>query len=179
MYVSFCNSVLTCLAVMCIFVIYKCLSWDSNQLQDLDKPSQEKNSQAEQLMEAVKRMFHVVSEKIQFALRREQGWTHSLQCCQRQATQVRIKQGVIQWVVLMDDVITAEYVCSWLTPFLLSAGYKKNHASIGHMHLLYSWIQHSREHLLPPSLFCTFIQHFLLFHTLITPSCSWPCQVQE
>ncbi len=28
--------------VMCIFVIYKCLSWDSNQQQDLGKPSQKK-----------------------------------------------------------------------------------------------------------------------------------------
>ncbi len=33
------NSVLTYLAVMCIFVIYKYLSWDSNQQQDLCKPS--------------------------------------------------------------------------------------------------------------------------------------------
>ncbi len=39
MYVLFCNSVLTYLAVMCIFVIYKCLSWDSNQQRDLGKPS--------------------------------------------------------------------------------------------------------------------------------------------
>jgi hypothetical protein len=29
------NSVLTYLAMMCIFVIYKCLSWVGNQQQDL------------------------------------------------------------------------------------------------------------------------------------------------
>jgi hypothetical protein len=42
MYVLFCNSVLTYLAVMLIFVIYQCLSWDSNQQRDLGKPSQKK-----------------------------------------------------------------------------------------------------------------------------------------
>jgi hypothetical protein len=41
-YVLFCDSVLTYLAVMSIFVIYKCLSWGSNQQQDLGKPSWEK-----------------------------------------------------------------------------------------------------------------------------------------
>jgi hypothetical protein len=40
--VLFCNSVLTDLAVMCIFVIYKCLSWDSNHQRDLGKPNQKK-----------------------------------------------------------------------------------------------------------------------------------------
>jgi hypothetical protein len=40
-YVRSCNSVLTYLAVMCIFVIYKCLSWDSNQQQELGKTSQD------------------------------------------------------------------------------------------------------------------------------------------
>jgi hypothetical protein len=45
MYVSFCNSVLTYLAVMCIYVIYKRLSWDSNKQRDLGKPS-ERNSHA-------------------------------------------------------------------------------------------------------------------------------------
>ncbi len=39
-YVSPCNTMLTFLAVMCIFVIYKCLSWGSDQQQDLGKPSQ-------------------------------------------------------------------------------------------------------------------------------------------
>jgi hypothetical protein len=44
-HVLFCNSVLTYLAVMCIFVIYNCLHWGSNKQQDLGKPSQ-KNGQA-------------------------------------------------------------------------------------------------------------------------------------
>jgi hypothetical protein len=42
LYVLFCDSVLTYQAVMCIFVIFKCLSWGSNQRQNLGKPSQEK-----------------------------------------------------------------------------------------------------------------------------------------
>ncbi len=40
-YVPFCNSVLTYLGVMGT-LIYKCLSWDSNQQQELGKPSQKK-----------------------------------------------------------------------------------------------------------------------------------------
>jgi hypothetical protein len=39
MYGLFCDSVLTYLVVMCIYVTYKCLSWDSNQQRDLGKPS--------------------------------------------------------------------------------------------------------------------------------------------
>jgi hypothetical protein len=35
-----------------------------------------------------------VSEKTQSALRREQGWTHSLWGCQSKATQVFMKQSV-------------------------------------------------------------------------------------
>jgi hypothetical protein len=41
-YVPSCKSILTYLAMMCIFVIYTCLSWDSDQQQDLGKLSQEK-----------------------------------------------------------------------------------------------------------------------------------------
>ncbi len=41
-YASSCYSVLMYLAMMCMFVIYKYLSWDSNQQQDLGKPSQKK-----------------------------------------------------------------------------------------------------------------------------------------
>jgi hypothetical protein len=41
-YVPSCKSVLTYLALMFIFVIYKCFSWDSNWQQDLGKPSQKK-----------------------------------------------------------------------------------------------------------------------------------------
>ncbi len=40
--VSSCNCVLMYLAMMCIFVIYECLSWVGNQQQDLVKPSQKK-----------------------------------------------------------------------------------------------------------------------------------------
>jgi hypothetical protein len=36
------NSVLMYLAMMCIFVIYKCLSWVGNQQRDPGKPSQKK-----------------------------------------------------------------------------------------------------------------------------------------
>ncbi len=54
-YVSFCNSVLTYLAIMCIFVIYKCLSWGGNQQQDLSKPSQEKIAKPSFRWEAAKR----------------------------------------------------------------------------------------------------------------------------
>jgi hypothetical protein len=39
MYELFYYSVLTYLALMCIFVIYKCLSSNSNQQRDLGKPS--------------------------------------------------------------------------------------------------------------------------------------------
>jgi hypothetical protein len=62
---------------MCIYVIYKCLSWGSDQQQDLDKPSQKQPSQAidGKLLSII---FHVAGEKTLSALRREQGWTL---CC--------------------------------------------------------------------------------------------------
>jgi hypothetical protein len=75
-----CNSVLTYLAVMCIFGIYKCLSWDSSRQQDLGKTSQAIN---EKLLSILS---HAVSEKTQSALRKEHGWTYSLRCCQCLAT---------------------------------------------------------------------------------------------
>ncbi len=103
--VCICNSVFTYLAVMCIFVSYKCFSWDSNQQWDLGRPSQEKISKPSYWWEAhykkaidgklLSILSHVVSEKNQSALRREQRWIHSLRCCQCQATQVCIKQSVI------------------------------------------------------------------------------------
>jgi hypothetical protein len=37
---------------------------------------------------------HMVGEKTQSALRKEQGWTHLLWCCQRLATQVCMRQSV-------------------------------------------------------------------------------------
>jgi hypothetical protein len=40
MYVSLITVCLRLLTVVCIYVIYKCLSWDSNQQRDLGKPSQ-------------------------------------------------------------------------------------------------------------------------------------------
>jgi hypothetical protein len=79
---------------MCIFVIYKCLSWDSDQQQDLGKPSQKKIAMPNYRWKAAK-LYYIVGEKTQCALRREQGWTHLLQCCQRLATQVCMKQSVI------------------------------------------------------------------------------------
>jgi hypothetical protein len=41
MYYSVCNNAVPyiVLAMLCIYVIYKCLSWDSDQLRDLGKPS--------------------------------------------------------------------------------------------------------------------------------------------
>jgi hypothetical protein len=64
------------LAVKCICVIYKCLSWDVDQQQDLGKPSLEQQSQAigRKLLGVLS---HVVSKKTQSALREEQGLTHS------------------------------------------------------------------------------------------------------
>ncbi len=91
--------------VMCIFVIYKCLSWHSNQQQDLGKPRQATDGKLLSILS------HVVSEKTQSAFRREQRWPHSLRCCQGLATQDRIKQSVIQQVVLMSNFIKVEYVC--------------------------------------------------------------------
>jgi hypothetical protein len=58
---------------MCIFVIYKCLSWDSNRQQNLGNEAKKKlPSQAidEKLLSVLSQ---VVSKKTQFALRREQG----------------------------------------------------------------------------------------------------------
>ncbi len=51
------------LAVMWIYVIYKCLSWDGDQQRDLGKPSQKQPSQAidGKLLGVLS---HVVSEKI-------------------------------------------------------------------------------------------------------------------
>jgi hypothetical protein len=57
---------------MYIYVIYKCLSWGSNQQQDLGKPSQKQPSQGinEKLFSILS---HVVGERTQSALRKEQG----------------------------------------------------------------------------------------------------------
>jgi hypothetical protein len=74
------------LAVMYIYVIDKCLSWGSNQQQDLGKPSHAINGKLLSILS------HLMGEKIQSAVRREQGWTHSLRCCQCMATQVRMRQ---------------------------------------------------------------------------------------
>jgi hypothetical protein len=81
MYVSFVTVCLNILTVMFIYVTYKCLSWDSNHQRDLGKPSQKSREAIRGKLLSV--LSHVVSENIQSALRREQGWTHSLQCCQR------------------------------------------------------------------------------------------------
>jgi hypothetical protein len=93
-YVPFCNSVLMYMAVMCIFVIYKCLSSDSNQRQDLGKPSQKKKPSQAIDGKLLSILSHVVSEKTQSALRREHRWTHSLWYCQCLATQECVKQSV-------------------------------------------------------------------------------------
>ncbi len=76
------------LTVMCIYVIYKCLSWDSDQQRDLGKPSQAISGKLLSVLS------HVVSEKIQSALRREQGWTHLLRCYQCWASQLCIRPDV-------------------------------------------------------------------------------------
>jgi hypothetical protein len=68
------------LAVMCIYVIYKCLSWGGDRQQNLGKPNQAINGKLLSVLS------HVVGEKTQSALRKEQGWAHSLWCCQCLAT---------------------------------------------------------------------------------------------
>ncbi len=83
-----CNSMLTYLAVMCIFVIFKCLSWGTDQQQDLGKPSQAITGMLLNVL------YDVIGEKTQSALRREQGLTHLLWCYQHLATQVSMKQSV-------------------------------------------------------------------------------------
>ncbi len=89
----YCISVPTYFALMCIYVIYKCLSggricsriWAS---QTKKQPSQ---AIAGKLLSVLS---HMVSEKTQSALRKDRGWTHSLRCCQQQAIQVCIRHCV-------------------------------------------------------------------------------------
>jgi hypothetical protein len=52
---------------MCICVIYKCLSWDFDQEQDLGKPNQAIGGKLLGVLS------HVVSEQTQSALREKQG----------------------------------------------------------------------------------------------------------
>jgi hypothetical protein len=63
-----------------------CLSWGGDQQQNLSKPSRKQPSQAidGKLLGVLS---HVVSEKTQSALRKEQGWINSPWCCQRLASQ--------------------------------------------------------------------------------------------
>jgi hypothetical protein len=73
------------LAVTCIYVIYKCLSWAvisarSGQAKP-KKPSQAIDGKL------LRVLTHVTVEITQSALRREQGWTHSLRYCKHLATQ--------------------------------------------------------------------------------------------
>jgi hypothetical protein len=53
-----------------LILIKKCLSWDSNQQQDLGKPSQKKIAMPNYLWKAAK-LYHMVGEKTQCAFRRE------------------------------------------------------------------------------------------------------------
>ncbi len=61
--------------MMGISVIYECLSWGSDQQQDLGKPSWKAPSQAidGKLLSVLS---HMVGKTTQSTLRREQGWTH-------------------------------------------------------------------------------------------------------
>ncbi len=87
-YVPPSNSMLKYLAMMCIIVIFKCLSQGSDQQQDLSKPSQAINGKLLSVLS------DVMGEKTQSALRREQGLTHLLWCYQHLASQVSMKQSV-------------------------------------------------------------------------------------
>jgi hypothetical protein len=58
-------------------MIYKCLSWDGDQQQDMGKPSL-KIANPSHRWEVVSVPSPVVSDKTQSTLRKEQGWTHSL-----------------------------------------------------------------------------------------------------
>jgi hypothetical protein len=55
---------LYCFSVMSICMIYKCFIWDCNQQQDLTKTSQAQMLSVQS---------HMVSQKTQSALRKEQG----------------------------------------------------------------------------------------------------------
>jgi hypothetical protein len=71
-----------------VMAVSRLYIWDSNQQRDLGKPSQAIDGKLLNVLS------HVVSEKTHSALRKEQGWIHSLQCCQHWATQVCMKQNV-------------------------------------------------------------------------------------
>jgi hypothetical protein len=88
-WVSVCRNVVSdiVLAVMHFYVIYKSLSLTGDQQQDLGK--QASNSQTNPIYGKLLGVLpHVVSEKTKSALRKEQGWTHSLSCCQSLAAHV-------------------------------------------------------------------------------------------
>ncbi len=55
----------------------------------------------------------MVSEKTQSALRKEQGWTHSLRCCQYIAAEVCMKNvgEDTNLVLISKDHNSHEYVC--------------------------------------------------------------------
>ncbi len=82
-----------CLAVMCIYVIYQCLSWGWDQPKIRASKARKQPIQAID-GELLSILSHIVSEKIQSVLRKEQRWTHSLRCCQCLATQVCMKHYV-------------------------------------------------------------------------------------
>jgi hypothetical protein len=115
-----------CLAMMCISVIYKCLSWDGNQQRDLGKPSW-KNSQAK-LRHIVGKLLgilsNVVSERTRSALRREQAWNLLLRCFQHWVTQVCIKQRCS--MIHVDVWRYNSWVCMHVTDsiFCLQVKYK-------------------------------------------------------
>jgi hypothetical protein len=74
-------------------MIYKCLSWGGDRPKIWASKARKQPSQAID-GELLSILSNIVSEKIQSVLRKEQGWIHSLRCCQRVATQVCMKQDV-------------------------------------------------------------------------------------
>jgi hypothetical protein len=75
---------------MLIYVIFKLLSWDGDQKEDLGKPSLKYPSQAiGGKLSAI--LSHVVIGKAQSAFRKEQGSTHVLWCWKRLAAPLCMK----------------------------------------------------------------------------------------
>jgi hypothetical protein len=114
------------LTAMCIYVINKCLKSET-LINSKIWASQAENSQAKPLAwEAVQASpSHMVNRKTLSALRKEQGWTHSLWCWQRLVTQVCMRKLfellTRKWSLCAVVLMMYDYANDWTISFL-SAG---------------------------------------------------------
>ncbi len=120
------------------------LRWWSAARSGQAKPKQPSQAAIGKLLSAQP---HVMSEKAQSALRKEQGWTHWLRCFQRLATQVCMKKYVSRTSLVLISNNYNSWVWMYVAnPIFFIRRLKRNHRT--HQCIcVYSWDRHHHEHI--------------------------------